>query len=169
MVSSVAKALAVFVLLGSCTGETLQNWIAREDSVGPVRVGVTPAQLNSLLHEKLKEESDAGSESCYYLESKKHPNLRFMISDNRLARVDVIDRRVPTTNGIRVGDAEKHALEVYGPALKITPHQYIDDGHYLTLHPQNRKYGIRFETENGKITMFYVGTFEAIQYVEGCL
>jgi hypothetical protein len=28
--------------------------------------------------------------------------------------------------------------------------------------------GIRFETEKGKITLFYAGTKTAIQYVEGC-
>jgi len=37
----------------------------------------------------------------------------------------------------------------------------------LTL-ANDRRYGIRFETDTGKILMFYVGTYEAIQYVEGC-
>jgi len=29
-------------------------------------------------------------------------------------------------------------------------------------------YGIRFETDAGKITTFYAGSYEAIRYVEGC-
>ena len=29
--------------------------------------------------------------------------------------------------------------------------------------------GMRFETEDGKVTRFYAGTAEPIEYVEGCL
>jgi len=50
----------------------------------------------------------------------------------------------------------------------VEPHKYIDDGHYLTIRSADRKYGIRFETEKGKITGFYAGLYSAIQYVEGC-
>jgi hypothetical protein len=39
--------------------------------------------------------------------------------------------------------------------------------HYLTIRSDDRHYGVRFETDQGKITMFYAGTYEAIQYVEG--
>ena len=57
----------------------------------------------------------------------------------------------------------------YGTGLKVEPHQYIDDGHYLTIRSRDGRYGMSFETERGKITSFYGGRFEAVQYVEGCL
>jgi hypothetical protein len=28
--------------------------------------------------------------------------------------------------------------------------------------------GVRFETDKGKITTYYAGKYDAIQYVEGC-
>jgi hypothetical protein len=74
---------------------------------------------------------------------------------------------VATAEGVQVGDSEEHAKQVYGSRLKIEPHHYTD-GHYLTVASKSGGYGIRFETENGKIETFYGGTFEAIQYVEGC-
>jgi len=52
--------------------------------------------------------------------------------------------------------------------MKVTPHQYLDTGHYLTVRSAHSRYGVRFETDKGKITEFYAGTYEAIQYVEGC-
>lgn len=92
-----------------------------------------------------------------------------MIEDNRVVRIDVSDASVSTGEGIKVGDSEAHALQVYGPRLKITPHAYNAlEGHYLTMRSKDRAYGIRFETEDGKISTYYAGSYEAIQYIEGC-
>ncbi len=41
-------------------------------------------------------------------------------------------------------------------------------GRYLTLMSSDRKYGIRFETEDGTVTRYYAGTAEAISFIEGC-
>lgn len=67
-----------------------------------------------------------------------------------------------------MGDSEKHALEVYGPDVKVEEHKYTPSGHYLTVRKKDSPYGIRFEADKGKIEEFYAGRFEAIQYVEGC-
>jgi hypothetical protein len=91
-----------------------------------------------------------------------------MIIEGHVVRVDVRASGVKTSTGIQVGDSEAHALQVYGPRMKVTDHTYIDDGHYLTARSADGRYGVRFETDKGKITMFYAGTYDAIQYVEGC-
>ena len=130
---------------------------------------MTKPQLNAALHDKLSAEGESGSESCYYLASHKHPHIGFMMIDERFARIDVNGANVPTSDGIRIGDTEAHVIKVYGPTVKVDPHQYIDDGHYLTARSKNGKYGIRFETDKGRVVSFYAGGFEAIQYVEGCL
>jgi hypothetical protein len=76
--------------------------------------------------------------------------------------------RGTTAAGTQVGDSEKHSLQVYGSRLKVGPHKYIDNGHYLTAKSSDGNYGIRFETEDGKITMYYAGRFDALQLVERC-
>ena len=93
-----------------------------------------------------------------------------MIEDGRLARVDVTNMGVFTAKEIQVGDSEKQALKAYGAGMKVEPSFYSgsEGGRYLTVRTPDGRYGIRFETENGKITMFYAGRFKAIQYVEGC-
>jgi len=88
-----------------------------------------------------------------------------MIENRRLVRLDVDKSGVATTEGVQVGDSEERVKQVYGPRFKVEPHHYTD-GHYLTL--RSGEYGIRFETDQGKVSTFYAGTFEAIQYIEGC-
>jgi hypothetical protein len=85
-----------------------------------------------------------------------------------MARVEVGAPGVKTSTGIQVGDSEGQVRKIYGARMKVTAHQYIDTGHYLTVRSADGRYGIRFETDEGKITTFYAGKYDAIQYVEGC-
>jgi hypothetical protein len=88
-----------------------------------------------------------------------------MIENRRLVRIDVDKRGVANTEGVQVGDSDEHVKQIYGSRLKAEPHHYTD-GYYLTV--QSGKYGFRFETDEGKVSAFYSGTVEAIQYIEGC-
>ena len=165
-----SRCLIVVLLLASITVYADDAWVIREDGAGPAKVGMTLSQLKSALGEKLKQSEDGeGSDACFYVNPTKHPHVSFMIENGRLARIDVSAPGIPTMEGIQVGDSESKALRVYGTGLKVEPHKYIDDGHYLTIRSRDGRYGMRFETERGKITGFYGGRFEAVQYVEGCL
>ena len=84
-----------------------------------------------------------------------------MIEDRKLVRIDVSALGVATSSGIQVGDSESRARQAYGSRMKVTPHKYVDTGHYLTMRSTDGHYGIRFETDNGKITTYYAGTYEA--------
>lgn len=143
-------------------------WTIRDDSVGPVKIGMTLAQLRTTLHQKLPKE-DSGSDNCFYVSASGHDHVGFMMIDDHLARIDVDAPGIFTATGLQVGDSEAKVRKVYGAKLQVTAHQYIDTGHYLTVRSDDRRYGVRFETDSGKITTFYAGTYEAIQYVEGCL
>jgi len=144
------------------------GWVIGEDGAGPAKIGMTLSQLKLALHERLIDDEPSGSENCWYVRPAKHPHISFMILDGRFVRADVDARGIATTDGIQVGDSESEVRHRYGQKMKVEPHQYIDDGHYLTLRSADGKYGVRFETEKGKIIDFYAGRFSAIQYVEGC-
>jgi hypothetical protein len=167
----ISRCLIVILVLASISTVYADDpWMIREDGTGPAKIGMTLSQLKSVLGEKLRESDDGeGSDTCFYVKPAKHPHVSFMIEKGRLARVDVDAPGIPTMEGIQVGDSESKALRVYGTGLKVEPHKYIDDGHYLTIRSRDGRYGMRFETEKGKITGFYGGRFEAVQYVEGCL
>jgi len=142
-----------------------ETWVVRFDGVGTVKIGMSLSQLNAALQRK-SDPDDVGD--CIYVESTKHPHLKFMIIDGRFSRIDVDGAGISTSPGIQVGDSDSRVKQVCGSRVKITAHQYIDSGHYLTIRSSDGKYGIRFETDQGKIVTFYAGTYQAIQYVEGC-
>lgn len=162
--------IAAQLVLGACLitkSVTAVSWVVRDDGVGPVKIGMTLAQPSATLHQKFSEQ-ESGSENCFYVTAPGHDHLGFMIIDGRLVRIDVDAPGIFTDSGLQVGDSEAHARKIYGLKMKVTGHKYIDTGHYLTALSDGRRYGIRFETDKGRITTFYVGTYEAIQYVEGC-
>jgi len=143
--------------------------IVRFDGIGAARVGMSLADLNRALHSSYSKPSDPEERSCYYLDLPNQPKVGVMILKGRFARVDVDNSMTLTEEGIHNGDSEARALKVFGKRLKVEPHAYLpDNGHYLTLFSPDRKYGIRFETEDGKITRYYAGTIEAISLIEGC-
>jgi len=144
-------------------------WVVREDGFGPAKVGMTLSQLNTVLGEKFAMPIEKDGQACFDVLSTKHPHVSFMIEDGHLSRMDVDAPGITTSEGVQVGDSEAKALRVYGPRLKVEPHHYINDGHYLTVRSSDGRYGRRFETEKGKITSFYSGRFASVQLVEGCL
>ncbi len=136
--------------------------------VGPVKIGMSLPQPNVSLHEKFALPEDKEDQGCFYVNPSTHRQISFMIENGRLVRIDVDHPGIPTSEGLQVGDSKVKARKVYGSKMSVTGHKYIDTGHYLTVRSDDRQYGVRFETDQGKITMFYAGTYEAIQYVEGC-
>jgi hypothetical protein len=161
--------LGVLALVAVSTTVADEPWVVREDGAGPVRVGMTLRKLNTTLDERFMRPKDKDEQACFYVTPKSHPKVAFMLLDGHLGRIDVRKTGIKTSTGIQVGDSEERALEVYGKRLKVESHKYIDNGHYLTAKSSDGRHGIRFETEDGKITSFYAGQYEAILYVEGCL
>jgi len=159
--------LGVLIILSIGGSFASDGWIVRQDGFGSAKIGISLSQLNAALHEKFEKPQNKEDQGCFYVNPTKHPDVSLMIENGHLVRIDVDKAGVATAEGVQVGDSEEHAKQVYGSRLKIAPHQYTD-GHYLTVRSQSGGNGIRFETDNGKIETFYAGTYEAIQYVEGC-
>ena len=170
MIADRLAVLAILFTVSINTSLASGVWILHEDGIGPVKVGMSLSQLSRALHEEFSMPEEKSDQACFYVHPAKHADISFMIENGRLARIDVEGRGTATAEGIRVGDSESRALQVYGPGLKVEEHQYTGPGgHYLTLRSSNGRYGIRLETDKGKIERFYAGRFEAVQYVEGCL
>jgi hypothetical protein len=155
--------LGVMILIAVCLAA--DGWVVRQDGIGPVKIGMSLPQLNIALHGDFAMPESREDQGCFYVTAIKHPQVSFMIENRHLVRVDVDKSGVPTTKGVQVGDSEERVKQVYGFRLKVGPHHYTD-GHYLTL--RNGDYGIRFETNQGRVSTFYAGTIKAVQYIEGC-
>jgi hypothetical protein len=162
----VLRLLLCLSLVGGCLAS--QSATVNFDGIGSAKIGMNMSQLNAVLHTQVSMPSAKGEQGCFYVNSKKYPHIGFMIVDGHLARIDVKEPGVSTAKGIQVGDSESHALEVYGHQLEVGPHKYLETGHYRTIKSNDGRNGIRFETDQGKITNDYAGRYDAIQCVEGC-
>jgi hypothetical protein len=161
-VSTLALAFA-----GSASA--IDSWRLRIDGIGPVKIGMTIAQLNATLHERFGMPEDESDRGCFYLEPKAHPGVSFMMENGKLVRVDVGMRGIETRSGIQVGDSENRTHRVYGSSLTVETRAYLDEpDHFLTIKSKDGRYALRFETAHRKIESFYAGTAQAVSYIEGC-
>lgn len=141
------------------------------DSLGAVRVGMTPAQLQAAIGAPLKQDFPDDTERCRYMQPAAGPGqVSFMMIDDRLARIDVMDPGVSTVAGIHVGSPKSDVLVAYPHDVTVEPHAYTaPDGEYLTVYAPDHRHGIRFETDHDRVVSFYAGNADAIHYIEGCL
>lgn len=165
----ITKILLICLAAVSSNIAVAQYLLVRPDGFGPVRVGMSLSAMNKTLHMSYSRPSDPDDQGCFYVDVPKPAGVALMILNGRVARIDVDSTAIVTAEGIHIGDSEKRALQVYGRRLKVTPHAYITGGHYLTVFSSDRKYGIRYESdEHGTITQYYAGTAQAISFIEGC-
>ena len=92
-----------------------------------------------------------------------------MLENNKVTRVSSYDSSLKTQAGVRVGVTETQVKKAYGAHLKVNPHKYDENGHYLVVKSHTGKYAIVFETDGLKVTAIHAGLEASAQYVEGCL
>ena len=144
------------------------------NGIGPIRVGMTIDQAIKSSGMQLVSASDTGTGTdCRYVNLKGGPSdLAFMVTEGRIARVDVLkNSRITTLSGAQIGDTEAQIKALYPGQIQVTPHKYISGGHYLTFVPkdlEDKNYRVVFETDGQHVTQFRAGKLPEVNYVEGC-
>jgi hypothetical protein len=141
------------------------------NGIGTVRVGMTVSQAAKAAGTKLAGNST--NNSCYYVKPQNQPkNVSFMVTEGRISRVDVRQNtQITTLKGAKIGDTEAQIKSLYPGQIKVTPHKYVQDGHYLTFIPKDRadqNYRLVFETNGKRVTEFRSGKLPEVEFVEGC-
>lgn len=155
------------------------------EGYGPLRIGMTLAEVNSALGPDSDPEAVGGPEPevCDQFRPARAPEgLLVMIEEGRLARITLHEAApVATDRGLRVGAAAAVVRAAYGAAVSAEPHEYQEPpAEYLTIwtrgapaagggttDPAAR--GMRYEVaSDGRVAAIHAGG-PAIQYVEGCL
>ena len=134
--------------------------------VGPVRVGMSLKELRSAVH-ALEVEPELTPGCTYATPRTSGGDLSFMLSGDVVARVDVSKRGFRTRSGARIGDSEDRIKELYRGRVEVSQHAYAN-GHYLTVHSEDRRYAVVFETDGKVVTSFRIGRLPEVLYIEGC-
>ncbi|MEH1927794.1 hypothetical protein [Nostoc sp.] len=141
------------------------------NGIGQVRVGMTVSQARKAAGTQLI--GDSANNSCYYVKPQNEPkNLLFMVTKGRISRVDVRQNtQITTLKGAKIGDTEAQIKSLYPGQIKVTPHKYVQGGHYLTFIPKdraNQNYRVVFETDGKRVTQFRSGKLPEVEFVESC-
>ena len=169
--------LGLITIVRSLAPGEAVDWTVHLRRSGPVQMGMSVNEVRRVLADPMAYLAYADREpdgsACAYLQSAFKPSpLGFMFQKGRLVRIDVYEPGIRTASGATVGDTEDKIKQLYPGRITVEPHHYLpENGHYLNyraVDPQDRGYGMVFETEDGRVTSFRVGTLSAIALVEGC-
>ena len=139
--------------------------------LGPIRIGMDEAALEHALGTRLPATQDAEEDECRQVEAgASWPGTSVMLLHGRVVRVDVTAPGIRTLSGAAVGDGQYEVSRMYhGRLLVTTSYHGVDDSKYLSMYSHDRRFGIRFETDGERVTEYYVGTADAVQWANGCL
>ena len=165
-------AAAAAFLLTAAVPAPAYHWKLTPSGWGPVRMGMTRAQVSKALHAELQGNFIDDEGTCQELVGVDDAlqGLFFMFEEGKLPRITATEpSAVITPRGMHVGSSAGEVRKAYGAGLKSEPHKYEEQpAEYLTFWLQPEKSGVRFETDvNGKVEAIHAGT-SSIQYVEGC-
>ena len=160
-------------LVSSLFAATITDWQLSPDGFGPIQIGMTlkqAEQVTGMKFSSTKPDVDqAEDESCFYVRLKGIQDLSFMISGDKIVRINITSSSFSTSKGAKIGDTEAKVQALYAGKLEVEPHHYDQNGHYLTLIEESKDRAIRFETDGKVITQIYSGRNQEAHYVEDCL
>lgn len=141
------------------------NWTVTAAGLGPLRAGQAIAQANTAVGGGFSGSTD----QCTYAVWPKAPSgVAVMLSNGKVARVEVRSGTVTTANGAGIGDTEARIKALYTNRVTSTAHKYNQGGHYLTVEGPNAANRIVFETDGVKVTNYRSGRVPEVEQVERC-
>jgi len=141
------------------------------NGIGSVQVGMTVAQASRAAGTRFVSEGYDSNPQCYYIEPQGSPkDVAFMVSNGRIARVDIFKGSISTAKGAKIGDTEARIKSLYPGQIRVSKHKYTN-GHYLTFVPRDasdKNYRLVFETDGKRVTQFRSGKLPEVEFIEGC-
>ena len=152
------------------------------EGLGPVRIGMTKADLTAAWGETANPQAVGGAEpeTCEQFHPARAPEgVLVMLQDGKLSRISLIrDSKVRTDRGFGLGDTGLAIKQAYGGAIVAQPAKYEPapaEDLISWAHGGSTNYvqdptarGVRYEVDaTGKVTTVHAGD-PSIQLVEGC-
>ena len=147
---------------------------ASEDRFGfygltPAAAGQTVKEAERALGAPLLVPAAQQGRRCQVRSSSAQPGVQVVVDNGVITRMDTRDRRWSTVRGLRVGDSEARARQLYGKRLQVSPHPYFERGHRLAVLSADRKYALVMESDDaGRIVTLRGGRLPMVEALEGC-
>jgi hypothetical protein len=166
-----ARTAAVLLL---AAGMGVGAALAAEDRFGfyglsPAAAGQSVKEAEKALGAKLVPLPGHERRRCQVRTSRAQPGVQYVVDRGVITRIDTRDKRWATARGLRVGDGEDRARQLYGQRLQVTAHPYFERGHRLMVLSADRKYALVMESDDaGRIITLRGGRLPMVEALEGC-
>ena len=137
--------------------------------LGSLRIGMTLRDAERAGFKIVVDEQFSEISVCGLARVSGYDNVQLLFEENRIARIEIYDRKFSTFSGAKVGDTENDIRQIYGARVKVEPHKYDPNGHYMVVSSSDKKYALVFETDGKTVTDLRAGRIPAVHYVEHCL
>ncbi|PSF34554.1 hypothetical protein C7H19_18485 [Aphanothece hegewaldii CCALA 016] len=141
------------------------------NAIGSIRVGMTPQQATQSSGVPIVLNDRPDPQCAYYKPQGKPKDIWFMVNNGTISRIDIVNPQITTLSGAKIGDTEAQIKSLYPGQIQVTPHKYVEKGHYLTFVPKDavdKNYRLIFETDGKRVTRYRSGKLPEVEWVEGC-
>ena len=139
--------------------------------LGPVRVGMTVADAGAALGRPLQVLALPTEECTLYAPATGFEGVSFLVAHGVVTRADVSAGTTLTATGVGIGRTEAEAQRAYANGLRVTPHDFLVGGHYLTLvpsEPADAGFRLVLETDGVRVVAMRAGRLPEVERTEGC-
>ena len=141
------------------------------NGIGPIRVGMTVAEAERASGVRLVQAY--GDAACAVFAPQGEPeDLRFVVTNGRIATVETFNSLIQTVSGANVGDTVDEVLAMYPGRLEVRPSEAVPNGQDLIFVPRDqgdRRFRVYFVTQNGQVIQIRAGRLPEVSWYEGCL
>ena len=141
------------------------------NGIGPIRVGMTVAEAERASGVRLVRAYGDGA--CAVVAPQGRPeDLRFIVTNGRIATVETFNPLIQTVSGANVGDRVDEVLAIYPGRIEVRPSETVPNGQDLIFVPQDQgdlNFRVYFVTQNGQVITIRVGRLPEVGWPEGCL
>jgi len=136
--------------------------VLTEDGYGSYIIGDTLEETGLLLGTNVPEQGN-----CLYATNGEDRDVLFMLIDDRLARIDVMDGDLSLPTGVGLGSSGEDVKSAYAGKLVVTPGKYEPTLEDFTVTFSDTR-GAVFQVQDDKVQSYRVGQFPQVSWVEGC-
>lgn len=143
------------------------------DGIGPIRVGMTVDEASRSLGARLVKSSTLNRLYCAYFEAEGGPKgINFMVVKDRIATVDISNKRVTTIKGAKIGDSEERIFALYPDQIQATKSARLpkENGSliFVPKDAADKDYRLIFEIRNHRVSDFRSGKLSEVVHIENC-
>ncbi|MEW5859344.1 MAG: hypothetical protein AB1861_18480 [Cyanobacteriota bacterium] len=144
------------------------------DGLGSIKINMTVAQASGVAGTQIVPSRQNPNRVCDYYKPANGPEgVTFMVTEGRIATVEIETNKITTVHGIKVDDTESTIKSAYPGQIQVSRLPNSEKGKAWVVQPSsfaNKNFRLVFVSPNGEtVSRMIAGKVPEVNYAEGCL